>query len=125
MCSGHMLHILLNILLWHMQRESSCNTKQLIIMQVPSLNSYQSAQQQLETVYRSELTVCFAMKIRTQRGKKKKLLFRCVPSLSLCYCDYWKVSSNKLIISIIISASFKSSLESQKNEQMNKSLDLI
>lgn len=49
MCSGHMLHILLNILLSHMQRESSCNTKQLIIMQVPSLNSYQSAQQ-LETV---------------------------------------------------------------------------
>lgn len=49
MCSGHMLHILLNILLWYMQRESSCNTKQLIIMQVPSLNSYQSAQQ-LETV---------------------------------------------------------------------------
>lgn len=65
------------------------------------------------------------MKIRTQREKKKKLLFRCVPSLSLCYYDYWKVSSNKLIISIIISASFKSSLESQKNEQMNKSLDLI
>lgn len=57
---------------------------------------------------------------------KKNILFRCVPSLSLCYYDYWKVSSNKLIISIIIiSASFKSSLESQKNEQMNKSLDLI
>lgn len=76
MCSGHILHSLLNTLRLHMQRKSSCNTKQLIIMQAPSLNPYQTAQQ-LETVMQwAYHLLCCENKDKKEKKKENVVYMR-------------------------------------------------